>query len=426
MTSPTPIRFAHNTFALTANNILSASLAFLLSILIARGLGDAAFGRYAAVMAWILPLSMVVEGGVGTWLTRAAAQNPAAATYYLRATYRLRFLAGGIVIVLLQIGAPFLTRDAQIATGLRIAVFLTLIDALFASYTAIFRARQITLPILMLNIVYLSLQIAGVLLVITTKGTILDVLVLIVIADGCQLGLTWVYRQVLSHRQKETPLVNFPPLYPKEIFQRALPFMIAGILAALQMRLTILLLENTAGVAPAGQYAVAVRLSDAARLIPNALFAVLLPNLASLVNYPEILRRSFWKSGRLILPYSIGVATLCLIASESLVRLTFGGGFNAAASALPILAWALVPGLLRALLTLYHYAYHREWLVNGFFFAGLFLQGGLGIVLIERDGIKGAAWAVFFSEIFLVIGLSVAALWKTRLSRQPLSSPPLT
>ncbi|MBZ0319846.1 MAG: oligosaccharide flippase family protein, partial [Anaerolineae bacterium] len=183
--------FSHNTLILFANNGLTALLAFSLTVLIARGLGDAVLGRYAAIMAWVLPLSLLTEFGIGTLITRNVARNRDVAQHYLRMTHPLRWMIGGGVIAAVWIFAPLLSDDSQIIAGLRIGIFLALIDALFASYTAVFRAWETMWPILILNAGYLALQVVGVVVVVLMDGSVVGLLAVIVVADGVQLAATW-------------------------------------------------------------------------------------------------------------------------------------------------------------------------------------------------------------------------------------------
>ena len=103
-------RLSRNTLALLISNGGSALLSFGLSVLIGRllvedalglerrvdpaligrVLGQEGLGVYAAALAWVFPLSLLAEMGIGTLITRDIAQTPDAAHAYVRQSVRVR------------------------------------------------------------------------------------------------------------------------------------------------------------------------------------------------------------------------------------------------------------------------------------------------------------------------------------------------
>jgi O-antigen/teichoic acid export membrane protein len=402
-------RLSRNTFILLLNNAGTAVLAFGLTVIIARGLGDVALGQYVTVMAWVLPLSLVVDFGIGTLITRDVAQNHTLAANYLRTTTPFRWLLGGGIIVLMWIIAPILSDDATIVTGLRIGIFLALIDSLFASYTAVFRAWENMLPILLLNISLLSMQVIGSLIVVWGQGDVRHLVAVIVLADTIQLSATWLTWRYLTRKMAvdesdshHTPIVH---LSFRKILKLTFPFAVAGILAMLQIRVVILLLEQFTDAQQVGWYAAANRLIEAARLLPNALFGALFPALAAMIhdqaNFQKLFRRVGWG----IIGYSCVIGLGSLILAKPMIDLIFGVEFKAAAPVMTILAWTLIPSLLRNLFTLRLYAYGREKTVNIVMVLTLGVQIGVGLLLIPSYKLTGAAWTVLIGETILALSL---------------------
>ncbi len=430
-------RLSHNTLILFANNGLTALLAFSLTVLIARGLGDAALGRYAAIMAWVLPLSLLTEFGIGTLITRNVARQRDEARLYLKMTHPLRWMTGGGVIAAVWIFAPILSDDAQIIAGLRIGIFLALIDALFASYTAVFRAWEMMWPILILNTGYLGLQVVGAVVVVLMDGSVVGLMAIIVVADGMQLAATW---GIFRHLRFRASLQNPSPPQPlptewrgatisgfRRLFQRgegeqeitarnlirqAWPFMVAGVLATLQLRMVMVILQGQVGNEAVGWYAAANRVVEAGRMLPNAAFGALFPMLAGLVDNPPKMRRVFRRAALFLVVYGVGVGGMALIGGRPFVQFVFGEHFEQAGAALVILAWAILPGGLRGLITLRLYAYHREWWVNGITGVTLIIQLIGGVWLIGEHGITGAAWTIVVAEIMLA-GLLFGTAWRS-------------
>lgn len=390
-------RFSQNTLILLANNGATAFLAFGLTIIIARGLGSRALGQYVAVMAWVLPLSLLGEFGIGTLITRNVAQNRDAAAAYLKNTHPLRWIIGGGIVLLVWIFAPLLSDDAQIIDGLRVGVLLVVIDALFASYTAVFRAWELMWPILILNTMYLALQVIGAGIVVAINGSVVDLIVVIVLADIIQLVATWGIWKKINH---PLPSEKNGDLSVK-FLQQAWPFMVAGVLATLQLRLVFLILQANISSEAVGWYAAANRVVEAARMLPNAAFGALFPMLAGLTHDPLRMKYIFRQAALLLSLYGVIVGLIALLGAKPFVRLVFGPDFEKAGMALIILAWGILPGGLRGLATLRLYAIGHEGIANWLTAGVVIAQLGFGLILIGKHGITGAAWTIVLAEILL-------------------------
>lgn len=397
-------RLSQNTLILLVNNLATAVLAFGLSILISRGLGDTAFGHYAAIMAWVLPLTLLADFGLNTLITREVARHRATAQAYLRHTHPLRLVVGSAVVGGVWVLAPVLSNEPLVVSGLRIAIVVALIDAFFGSYTAIFRAWERFWPVLVFNTGYLTLQVLSVGAVILLNGDIVAIMVVIVGADVVQLGCTWLlWRRWRNDYSSPSPILADI----RTLITQTSPFVIAGVLAMLQMRVMIILLDQLVAAAAVGWYAAAFRLVEAARLPPNALFVALFPRLTALVQQPTQFNRLLrWGMAGLVV-YGVSFGSAMLMLSNRLIHLLFGGEFAPAAAILNVLAWALLPGLLRGLFTLYHYAYGAERWVNRCLLLGFLSQMIAGLVLVPRYGVAAAGWAVIIGESSIVLCLAL-------------------
>jgi O-antigen/teichoic acid export membrane protein len=279
-------------------------------------------------------------------------------------------------------------------------------------------------PILALNAGYLALQVAGALVVAARDGSVVDLVAVVVIADAVQLAATWGIWRRLKNKRHPQPLPmhgegsterfiyqgkGHLPL--RQLLQQAWPFATAGVLATLHIRLIVLILQANASAEVVGWYTAASRTVEAARMLPQALFGALFPALAALAIDPPRMRRTLRQAASILTGYGLLIGLLSLASAKPLIRLLFGSGFDEAAGALIILAWALLPGTLRGLLTLWFYAHHREWTANRLTGFALVLQIGLGLALVERYGLAGAAWTVVIAETFLAGLLFGAACW---------------
>ncbi|MCU0499247.1 MAG: oligosaccharide flippase family protein [Anaerolineae bacterium] len=382
-----------NTLILFSSNLGSAILAFALSLLIGRVFGQAGLGVYVAALAWVYPLALMVEGGIGTLVTREVARPDSehSSADYLRPAYRSRLIFGGVVCIGMIGIAPVLSQDPQVIAGIRLSAPLIVIQPLFSLLTAVLRARQQMRPILLLNLGMLGAQVLLTTIAIAFGGDVLTALLINTLTSTGQVIAAWVIVP------RETPRQSIAMI---SLSRRAVPFAIAGVLAALQMRVGLLSLEIAQDASAVGLLGAAIRFSEAWRILPNALFGALFPQLSA---------GRFALFGRVILAltgYGMIGGLIGTLFAESILVLTFGTDFADGASVLQLTLWAVCPALIRIAIGLRWYAIGREQTVNAVLALILAVQIGLSLWWSPLYGAIGAALAWVIAEI---IGL-VASL----------------
>ena len=390
-------RLSKNTFALLISNGGSAVLSFLLTVLIGRLLGEDGLGVYASTLAWIFPLSLVTEFGLGTLITRDIAQNPDDAHAYLRASVMARLLIGGGLCFLIWIVTPYLSQDSLVVQGLRLSAPLIIILPFYSSFTAIFRAREIMHPIAWLNLGMLVSQVVLTIVALHFGGDILDIVAINLVTSAGQLLSAWgIYRRWFYKPSQR--IIAIMPL-----LRASAPFAIAAILAGIQARSSIILLEQFTTTQDVGHYVGASRFVEAGRMIPHAFFDALFPLLAGLATMPDKLTRLFRRVIWGLVAFGVIFGIGMMFASPMLVIWAYGENFEPTILLLVIFSWSLLPMLLKGGQTLYWYAQGKEGFVNRVTAVVIILQIFLGVWLIPQYGAIGAVIVVLLSEISAVI-----------------------
>jgi PST family polysaccharide transporter len=406
-----PNRLSTNTVTLLFSNVGSAGLSFLLSVLIGRALGEDGLGVYAATLAWIFPLVLITEFGMNTLIVREATQNPDVEDKLLWTAIQVFLLLGLPLILVLAIATPLLSSDPQVVTGLRISAPFIVISPCFGAFTAVFRARQRMWPIALLNIGMLVVQVFVTTFVFLAGGDVLTALAVNTATSVGQLGAAWWIWRNLTHKRIEKVLSWSVRLsYAGEtlipLLRKAWPFALAAILAALQTRIGVILLEQLAGKSEVGYYAAATRFVEAGRMIPNALFGALFPTLAALAINPQTMQRTFRKVMLGLAAFGLTLAIVFTWLSSPMMTVTYGERFLPAVPILQITMWALLPSLLRAGQTLYWYSLGQEKHVNKVTAFTLVIQVMFSLWLIPQLGATGVALINLLIE-----SAALALLW---------------
>ena len=412
-------RLAANTLTLTASNAGTALLALLLSILIGRVLGEDGLGVYATALAWIFPLALLADFGLGTLLTRDLAQDHQHESIepYLRAASSAILILGGLTSFMLFAAAGLLSDDPLVVTGIRISAPLILIQPLYGAITAIFRSGRLMWPVAALNLGMLLVQLPLTVLAFSIGGGIKAALLVNLMTSAGQLLAAmvalWLWYRITQPDRPLNPDPGYDRARPytstRRMMRRAWPFALAAVLAAMQMRLSIILLERFTDTGEVGAYAAALRFFDGGRMVPNALFGALLPALSQLTLQADVFRQTFARANGLLILYSITFGLGCLLLASWLIDLTFGPDFASAAGVLTLLGWSMLPLTLRHARTLYWFAHGQEAFVNRVTAITLVLQFLLSLWLISEYGAMGAAGVAIMTECAALI-----LLWSKR------------
>lgn len=404
-----------NTIILLASNFASAAFGLVISIVIARGLGDAALGAYALALAWSLTLAQFADLGMNTLLTRDLAREPQHTALYVQASLISKTIIGSILSLGLLLAAAGLTQSEIAARAIQLGAGLILLNAWYSSFTAVFRAFGRMNAILILNVGGLAIQFLATWF-LTARGWRVDALiVLAVVIQGAQLvGAGVMYwrghfaAQTFSRSRIDIATVA-------RLTRAGIPFAIAGILASVEMRANIFLLGALENERAVGWYSAAARLTEGIRLVPNAFFGAMLPALAALSSAQgqHLFRRAQWS----LFAFGLACALGLTFAAAPLIELLYGAAFAPAIPTLTLLAWGLIPAMLIGIVTLWLYARGAETRVNFFLLGGLLLQVGLALVLIPRYSTVGAAAASVLSDVVLWLGLALFAARLARLNK---------
>ncbi len=399
-------RLGRNTLILLTSNAGSAVLSFLLSVLIGRAIGQDGLGVYTTALAWVFPLSLIAEFGLGTLITRDVAQQPENTADYLQTTTIVRLWLGGSLTIALIAFAPLLSQDSDVVRGIQVSAPLVLILPFFGAFTAVFRAKQTMWPIPPLNLGMLITQVILTILVFVNGGGILVVLAVNTFTSAGQLvAAWWVWKQWFASVESQ-PKSHKHHLHILSLLKRAWPFALAAVLAAMSARLGTILLERLTDTSSVGYYAAATRFVEAGRVIPNALFGALFPALAALSAQPEQMQKNFRQIMFGLVGFGGILGILFTLLAMPILNLTYGESFVPAATTLQLAMWSLLPGLLRGGQTLYWYARGKEQFVNWVTGGMLVAQILLSLWLIPAHGAEGAAVVSLITET-----IAFAILW---------------
>jgi O-antigen/teichoic acid export membrane protein len=365
-------------------------------ILLARFLGAGIFGAISFALALFGFFELVSSLGLGSVLTRDAAQDPTAAAAYFGHMLIIG-MASAALGALLMMAAARLIRPDPGTTQLVVimALLLPLTSVAYwsrALLTAAEKMRYISLGTLVENGILIVLGLG---LLLSGQGALAVVAALVVsklaaavllfhLAKSRVVRPDWrINRKVAGYLLRQVPL-----------------FLGIALFNATFWSITVILVTWLKGEVAAGYFSAAYKLISYALLFAVAFSQALLPVASRLARqdrglYAQLLRRAL----RYLAMLFLGLAVALSLLAEPIILLLYGPGMAGAIPVLRWLAWMLVPyGIVPALaytLVSHHHSRRDLW-AN---LAGALVVVIANIILIPHWSVTGAAVAMVLGAL---------------------------
>ncbi len=364
--------------------VLARLVGLLTTLLLARRLGAADFGLFGRLSVIAVVLAEAADLGLQGTASRALV----AGTLSLRAMTRAKLVITAGVVGLAAVALP--------VAPVLVPLVLFFVLAGWSEFLGVaLRARGDRGQE---SAVIFGLRLAGLVLV---GGALLRGASLAGVAWAHALSaLPAIALGLLLLRRKPAPAgPPDPPL--RSILRESAPLAVNGGLALLSLRVEFLVLSFLRGGREAGLFLAGLRVVEFLNLVPSAVAAGAMPALTreALRGEGPVRQRTAATLAFLAVPAACGL----LLVAPGLLQLLFGGGYDPAAPSLRVLAPALVPLFLNALLVSALVAAGRAHWLPRLTALRVAAAAGLAFVLVPAMGAMGAALGFLASELLLFL-----------------------
>jgi len=393
-------RVVKNVLSLLTTQIILAILSLVLSIFIARFLGDVAFGKYSFANAFPIIFLIFLDFGFETLLIRDVARDKSLAGKYLTnilvfKVLLIPFVFSFIVISINIMGYPESTKNLVYLISLYI-IFLSL----SAAFKVTFRA-------------YEKMEYdAGISTFFTIIRTGLGILFLFLGYGLIEIGwifvlstfIEFIISYLICRKKFVKPKLEFDFSFLRKSFKNALPLGIFTVFSFIFVRIDTVMLSYMKGDAVVGWYNAAYSLVLGFTPIPQLFMMSLLPLLSySYISSRKSLQITYEKSFKYLfflgLPISVGIFML----SKNFIILFYGDEFINSIDALKILTWDVI---LKFLYICAGYIListdNQKKMATLVVFSAL-LNIVLNLFLIPSFSYIGSGVATLITELFLLI-----------------------
>lgn len=398
-------KYLKNTSWLFTEKIIRLVISFGVGILIIRYLAPEEFGLLSYAMSYVGIFASISSLGIDSILTRELVKEPHRKDYLLGTAFTLKLIGAVIATVLLVVILPLTTNDSF--TNLMILIIAS--ATFFQSFNVIdfyFQSKVLAkYSVFAQSSSFLLSSIIKVLLIVFKAPLIYFAVVILVEALLLAVGFIIVYS---SQKLKITDWRSNKSL-AFQILNDSWPLILSGVVIAIYMKISQVLIKEMLNETQVGYYGAAVRLCEAWYFVPLAITASLFPAIVNAKIISEKLYLSrLQKLYDLMAWIAILIAFPVSIFSDSITTILLGKNYLPSSPVLAIYIWAGVATFLgvsssQYLITenLTRISFYRTLL-------GMIVNVILNILLIPKFGIVGSAYAtlISFSAATFSIGMT--------------------
>ena len=373
-----------------------------LFVVMARRLGDSGFGIFTFAIGYVTIFTALARFGQDAVLVREVARDRSVLRVYFANTLALKLALAAPVgaLALGGLAASGTDRTTFLVAGILMAAVLA--ETMTNTPLSVFQAfeRMKLVPVVVISQRFFTAA-AGI-AVLLAGGAV--VAVALIHLAGALLGLALAL--VLLFGKVARPELDIDRSRWSALLGAAVPLGLAGVLAVIMFRIDAVILAAFEPDAVVGDYGAAYRLFESTLFLGWAVGAAAYPVFSRLEGgggLRSTLERSLALGLALTAPLAAGAA----VAGEEAMQVVFGEDYAGGATALQLLAPAIllfpvgyVTGMLLA-------ARHRQrWLA--WTFAVLAPANiALNVALIPRFSLEAAAFVTSLSEIALAAALLI-------------------
>ncbi len=399
----TPRRLFSNTVVVVIGAALQRLLSFATTLVLARGLGGEHFGVYAFVVTYMFIFSFLVDLGFERMVTREIARTPERTGRLIGTGIIIRSMlsvtaAVAAIAVAWCLRLPSSTRWCIVVAALNLPLSVeSFVRAFFQARYEMHRAYMLSLP-----------------------GT-LAFLLLAATTMWMGRSLVWVFGAALAAGVFSVSLmfwIAIPQMHvvwrpdwrlARSLWRQAWELGAVLFIWLITLRIDQLLLYWLRSASDVGQYAVAVKITEALSMISESTMVTVFPLLASTERTAQQrFQRIYQVTVRYLVALVLPIALVATVERELIMRALFGAAYVAGADALAILAWGMVFSYIAAVYVSLIIVRGQQPLLALVSAVSLVANVALNLLWIPRWGATGAAAAMLATNAGSFLLLCVA------------------
>jgi O-antigen/teichoic acid export membrane protein len=372
----------------------------LLSIFIARLLGDIDLGKYYIAIALPMLFLVFLDLGYETFLLREVARDKSLASKYLSYVFTFRLLLFPIIIFMILITVNLLGYPESTKQLLYLFSIYYVILSLSGLFRVTFRAFEKMEYEAIITAFTSTLRIILSLLFLYLGYGLIEIAFIFIFSGIIDLFICYI----ICIKKFAKPKLEIDISFIKKSIKIALPLAMVSIFSLIYVKIDTIMLSYMKGDAVVGWYNAAYSLTLGFSPIPTLMMSALFPILCHYyVSSKESLKMAYDKSFKYLfylgLPLAIGIFML----ADRFIFFFYGSGFSNSIVALKILAWDILLQFLYLCSSYILISTDKQKQMTIIVIFSALLNVILNLFLIPSYSYVGSGIATLITEFFILI-----------------------
>jgi len=289
---------ARNTAIMITGNTVVRIISFVVAVYLARFLTVESYGKYSFSTAFVSFFAILANLGVAQILTREISKRRSLTAELVGGAIPLSFVLSSLS-VLASTAVVFLAGyPGDIRSYVLLFSSTLVMDSLRLTYATVFRSRLRMEYHVLSNLVDRVISFVGIYLIISLRGSLLQIVLAVTIARFCALVVTFLASRRFARAAPRIDLKMW-----RFFLRESWPVALLSGFAMIYLRVDRLMLQSLVGSSAVGYYSVAYRLIEALSIISVSLQYSVFPVLSRYFAEPrpvfmETCRESFRYASR--------------------------------------------------------------------------------------------------------------------------------
>lgn len=392
-------KIAKNSAIMMATEIVNKVLALVLTVALARYLGDYGFGRYSFVVTMMMIFQVLSDFGLDGLTIREVAKNPGKTQTYLSNVLVLKLALGIVSFFVLAIAVNLMNKPSDIVYSTYLAGLAVIFYSLANTFASIFNAHERlasrALLLLFGRLAVVAISFAAIFL----KKGLMFLVMAILMGEALRAAIGWF----ICHNKFAKIDFRFDRSLCKKLFLTAIPFGVIGMIALIYFKIDIVMLSLMKDDQAVGWYSAAYALLAALLFIAEAYNLSIFPALSRYASSAKNLLSFGWeRSVKYLLIISLPIAVGTTALAERFIVLFYSVSYVNSVIALKILIWTLPWIFINSINMRVLYATDKQREAAVVAFVSMILNVVFNLILIPRYSYIGSSIATLSVEIINV------------------------
>lgn len=395
------MKYAKNTSWLMGEKILRMFMGLFVGIWVARYLGPEQFGLLSYAQSFVFLFTAIATLGLDNIVVRELVRDGSRRDVLLGTSFALKLVGSLFILPFLWVAVQFTSNDGYT----NVIIFITALATIFQSFNVIdfyYQSTVMSKYVALANTVCLMLSSLMKIILIINHAPLIA-FAWMAVFDSVVLAVGLVYFYLIKTKQKLTGW-RFDSNIAKQLLKDSYPLIISGVMISLYMRIDQVMIKEMLDTSAVGQFAAAVRISEAWYFVPMALCNSLFPAIANAKkNDSQLYIDRLSKLYAIITWLGLAMGLFVSLFDYYIIDILYGNQYIEAVKVLNIHIWTgLFVGLGVAsniwlnIENLNHLAMQRTFL-------GLVTNIVLNFLLAKKYGVVGVAFATLLSQMMATL-----------------------